>query len=69
MRAKQIIGRSIHSIIENATAGSTSAASVAVSVGGEPKSGAIGVGFNPDGDAGIYAGKPKKAKASPVLRR
>lgn len=43
---------------EDATAGSTSAASVAAVPG------ALGVGFDPNGDTGIY---PKKAKNKPIV--
>lgn len=58
-------------VAENATAGATSAASVASSIGSAPKNGSLGVGFDPNGDQGIYAGKPKKqaTKAKPILRR
>ncbi len=54
---------------ENATAGATSAASIATNVSGTA-AGAIGVGFDPNGHKGIYQGKPsKKSKAAPVLKR
>lgn len=43
---------------ETATSGATSAASVATVAGG------LGVGFDPDGDTGIY---PKKPKSKPIL--
>ncbi len=46
---------------ENATSGSTSAASVATVVGG------LGAGFDPNGDQGIYA--TKKPKKSSIIRR
>lgn len=52
----------IKAIKENATAGGTSAASIATSVGG------IGTGFDPNGHKGIYQDKPKKKKA-PLIRR
>ncbi len=52
----------IQAIKEHATAGGTSAASIATSVGG------IGTGFDPNGHKGIYEEKPKKKKA-PLIRR
>jgi hypothetical protein len=53
-------------IRENATAGASSAASVATSVA----TGGLGVGFDPNGDFGVYS-KPKKRADSkvPVIRR
>lgn len=52
----------IKAIKENATAGATSAASVATSVGG------IGTGFDPNGHKGIYQDSKKKKK-SPLIKR
>lgn len=52
----------IQAIKENATSGSTSAASVATCVGG------LGTGFDPNGHKGIYQDKPKKKK-TPLIRR
>lgn len=58
---------------ENASAGSTSAANVAVCIGGlNGQSGGIGLGFDPDGDWGVYdSAKPKKKPApkAVVLKR
>lgn len=57
---------------ENATAGATSAASIASVPGGRGgQVGGLGVGFNPNGDQGIYQGKPKKKAKSGngVIRR
>jgi hypothetical protein len=56
MRWKEIIG-------ENATAGATSAASVATVVGG------LGSGFDPNGHKGIYQGAKKKKEKKPVVLR
>jgi hypothetical protein len=50
-------------IIESATCGATGAASIATVPGAV---GGIGVGFNPNGDKGIYQGKKKKPV---VIRR
>lgn len=57
----------IADLIENATAGATSAASVATCIGAP---GGIGAGFDPTGDYGIYP-KPKqpKSKKAGVIRR
>lgn len=52
----------VRAIKENATAGATSAASIATSVGG------LGTGFDPNGHKGIYQGNGKKKKA-PLIRR
>lgn len=52
----------VRAIKENATAGATSAASIATSVGG------LGTGFDPNGDKGIYQSNGKKKKA-PLIRR
>lgn len=55
---------------ENATAGATSAASIAVAPPSGTGAGAIGVGFDPNGHKGIYQGmSSKKSKAAPVLKR
>jgi hypothetical protein len=71
MNIKQITGLSLRKVIENATAGATSAASVATNIGSAATKGTIGVGFDASGDKGIYQGKPKKqtSKASSVIRR
>jgi hypothetical protein len=56
---------------ENASAGATSAASIATATA--PAAGGIGVGFDPNGDKGIYQGKkkPKKTEGleTTVIRR
>jgi hypothetical protein len=56
-------------IIENATVGATGSASIAttsVALGlGATKVGGIGVGFDPNGNQGIYQSKKKK----PILLR
>lgn len=49
---------------ENATAGATSAASIATNV--TTTSGGLGAGFDPSGHKGIYQGKKKKGN---VIRR
>lgn len=59
MRWKEIVS-------ENSTTGSTSAASVAVSTS------ALGAGFDPDGDWGVYKPakkKKKKGKAEGIVLR
>ena len=48
---------------ENATTGATSAASIAVVPG------ALGAGFDPNGDWGIYQGQKNKKEAKPLLLR
>lgn len=54
----------VQNLEENASAGATSSASVATSVGG------LGAGFDPNGDWGIYQSKKKKKKEKVlVLRR
>jgi hypothetical protein len=70
MNVQDLLGRSIRKVIENATSGATSAASIATSTAGTGK-GAIGVGFDPNGNKGIYQGKLKKqsSKGSNIIRR
>jgi len=57
-------------IIESASAGATGAASVATVVGalgdGKKQAGALGVGFDPNGDQGVYQTSRKK---KPLLIR
>ncbi len=55
--------RALHreGVVETASSGSTSAASVATVVGG------LGAGFDPNGDKGIYA--TKKPKRTAIMRR
>lgn len=60
MRYAEIIDRA--PIKEQASSGSTSAASVATVVGG------LGTGFDPNGHKGIYQDTGKKKK-QPLLRR
>lgn len=61
MNIKDIVG--IRNVHENATSGATGAASVATVVGG------LGVGFDPNGDKGIYSDtKPKKQKPLLIKR-
>lgn len=54
------------SLRENASAGATSAASIATGTG---TVGGLGIGFSPNGDKGIYQGKPKKKGKPNVIRR
>lgn len=60
MRYAEIVNRS--PVKENATSGSTSAASVATVVGG------LGAGFDPNGHKGIYQDQSKKKK-QPLIKR
>lgn len=53
----------IQAIKENATAGATSAASIAVVPGG------LGSGFDPNGHKGIYQDSQKKKRKAPLIRR
>lgn len=71
MRVIDVMQRSLRKVIENATAGATCAANVASTPGGRKgKVGGLGVGFNPNGDHGIYQDKKKKSKSGDgVIRR
>jgi len=55
-------------IKENASCGATGSASVATATSALGAKGAIGVGFDPNGDKGIYQ-NAKKTKKLPVARR
>lgn len=57
---KVVDKRGLH---ENATAGATSAASIAVVPGG------LGSGFDPNGHKGIYQDSSKKKRKAPLIRR
>ena len=61
MNINDIVGS--RTVYENATSGATGAASIATVVGG------LGVGFDPNGDKGIYSDvKPKKQKPLLIKR-
>ena len=66
MRWSEIIG-------ESASAGGTGAGNIATVVGGGkgPAKGAIGAGFDPNGDHGIYENPKAKAKTknASVIKR